>query len=120
MKVEVTRKRIYENYNKDQIVKIGYCDLQNLLSFEDARFYTCGINGWNCDIYEFKDRKHRSVLLSTGYSPLGKEYANFELVKEYEKKAYAIPYSDKKREILHELCLDFIDEALKGVENDNK
>lgn len=84
----------------------GYCDLQNLLRAHDASAYTCGVYGWNFDIYEVY-----GLTICTGYrGMLGKR---LEGITEYEKKADAIwcdynkPYEERREEVeklLHEFC----------------
>lgn len=84
----------------------GYCDLQNLLRAHDANAYTCGVYGWNFDIY-----KVYGLTICTGYrGMLGKR---LEGITEYEKKADAIwcdynkPYEERREEVeklLYEFC----------------
>ena len=58
-KARTTAKWVSDNYN---CISIGYCDLQFLLRFQEARFYTCGVYGWNFDVYTFGD-----YAITTGY-----------------------------------------------------
>ncbi len=83
MKVQTTQKYIKTLYPK--IVKIGYCDLQHLLHFEDAAYYNAGVYGWNCDIYCFGD-----IAIVTGYNPFGNIKLDYNKIKEYDNKAYNI------------------------------
>ena len=50
MKYKTTAKAI-----KNWCVNVkcaGYCDLQHLLSNHEPTAYTCGVYGWNFDVYE--------------------------------------------------------------------
>lgn len=49
------------------IVSIGYCDIQNIERYLEPRAYTCGVYGWNSDIYQMPGGYN--VLISTGYRP---------------------------------------------------
>lgn len=45
-------------------VRVGYCDLQGVLSGIDPDYYTAGIYGWNCDVYTIA-----GLTICTGYRP---------------------------------------------------
>lgn len=112
MKLNVTAKQIKDNYKN--IICVGYCDLQYLLRCKDADFYTCGVYGWNADIYKINN----STVIVTGYRPFGNIEA-YDLIEKYEKKAEKI-YCDHSLEYkqiakkLDKLLDKFINEALKG------
>ena len=99
-KANVTRKWVNSNY---YCCSVGYCDLQNLLYFQSASYYTCGVYGWNMDVYTFGD-----YAITTGYRGMidnvKKDY--YSLVCEYEDKARALlkeqwkkPYEELKAEV---------------------
>lgn len=86
----------------------GYCDLQHLLTNHSPNAYTCGMYGWNFDIYEIY-----GVTICTGYR--GMVGPRCEGIAEYEEKAAKIlswenkeMTYDKKRDavekLLHEFC----------------
>ena len=84
----------------------GYCDLQNLLRAHDANAYTCGVYGWNFDVYEAY-----GLTICTGYR--GMPGKRLEGIAEYEKKADAIwcdynkPYEERQKAVetlLHKFC----------------
>ena len=86
----------------------GYCDLQYLLTNHSPIAYTCGVYGWNFDVYEVY-----GVTICTGYR--GMVGPRCEGIAEYEKKAEEIlswenkeMTYDEKREavenLLHEFC----------------
>ena len=108
MKFKTTKKAIKENYNT--ILKIGYCNIQNLLQYENPIAYSTRAEGWACDYYEVGN-----VIISTGYAPIG-ESVPYELQKKYNEKAeilYHKNYETKKR-LLHDLLVEFVSEATKG------
>ena len=86
MKFKTTQKAIKSNFSK--VFAIGYADAQYLLNFENPMAYTCGVYGWNCDIYNFGN-----IAITTGYRSFGKSLP-YELVKEYNDKAREILKSD--------------------------
>lgn len=83
MKFRTTQKAIREGF--PTIIKAGYCDLQTLLNYKSPIAYTTRAEGWGCDIYELAP----GVALSTGYAPFGNVRADYELCREYEKRARA-------------------------------
>lgn len=82
MKYRTTNKTVKSGYEK--VYKIGYCDAQTLLKFENPVAYTAGCCGWNSDIYDFG-----SIAISTGYNPTGHS-VDYEIVNRYEKQAQKI------------------------------
>ena len=106
MKVNVTKKSIKENY--DTILKIGYCELQNLLIRKEPFAYSAGVYGWSCDYYDIG-----GVCVCTGYNPIGQK-VDYDLVREYERKAEEFCKNCEFGEIdikLDELIKEFIDKA---------
>ena len=98
MKFKTTKKEMKENYSR--IIKLGYCSAQNLLRYLDPIAYSSGRDGWSCDYYDVK-----SVLISTGYQPIGNIEPDYELLKEYDDKAHqaafnnSIDYEQRKTEV---------------------
>lgn len=110
MKFQTTRKAVKENYGV--ILEVGYCDLCHLLRYRDADAYTCGVYGWNADIYIFD-----KITIVTGYRPFG-NYSNYDLVEEYEQEAdkiaedYQVDWETRKNEV-NELLDEFVDKVYK-------
>ncbi len=59
----------------------SYCSIQNLLYYENAVAYSCGVYGWSCDYYNIN-----GVIISTGYAPIGKT-PKYETVRKYDLRA---------------------------------
>lgn len=111
MKFKTTKKAMRENYNT--ILKIGYCNIQNLLQYEDAIAYSTRAEGWACDYY-----KVGNVIICEGYAPIGKSVP-YDLQREYDKKAEEIRYSndvkwEDKKEQTYNLLVQFVNEATEG------
>lgn len=104
MKFKTTQKAVKEGYRN--IIKVGYCDLQYLLYYKNPIAYTCGVYGWNADIYEIG----RGSAICTGYKPFGDIRPDYELVREYDEKAEKIVLSWNKYE--HDEILKMLDELL--------
>lgn len=80
MKFRTTRKKIMSNY--DKVVKVGFCNLQNLLMFENPIAYWAGADGWHADIYDVD-----GVAIVTGYQPFGNIVIPSETLSLYDSKA---------------------------------
>lgn len=109
MKLKATKTQIKRNYW--QLLSIGYCSADSLLSYVNPFGYSEGVYGWACDYYEISG-KFGTVCISTGYSPIGKS-VNFELLKEYEAKAQKLNYNyelsyQERKEATNDLLNEFI------------
>lgn len=87
MKYKAKKSEIMRYYD---CYSIGYCELQNLLRFELPESYTCGVYGWNADIYSIN-----GYAIVTGYRPFGRS-VDYEVVRKYDRKAEKIMYKDKR------------------------
>lgn len=109
-KLKLTKKAVKEAYGT--IIKIGYCNLQWLLKYENPFAYSTRAEGWACDYYNIDN-----VIISMGYSPIGKG-VSYELTKKYEDKAreiatnYKLNWEQQKNQ-LSELLNQFIEECVK-------
>ena len=105
MKLKTTTKAIKNGFTNVKCA--GYCDLQHLLRYTEPIAYTCGVYGWNYDVYNIN-----GVTICTGYR--GMPGARLEAINEYETKAREIlswedkrPFEEKQRAIeklLKEFC----------------
>jgi len=101
MKYKTTRAAIVNGASN--IVMAGYCDLQHLLHYHNASAYTCGVYGWNFDVYHVY-----SLTICTGYRGMPGRRANN--IREYDEKARALvnnwdmPYDDKQAAVESLLC----------------
>lgn len=86
MKYRTTIREIKDNYSAVQYVP--YCALQHLLTYDNPVAYTCGVYGWNMDVYE--NDKFPGIAIATGHRPAGKEYLDWKEIKEYDKKAQRV------------------------------
>ena len=113
MKLQTTKTAIQNGYYN--IISIGYCDLQNLLSYKNAFAYNTGVYGWNCDFYDVD-----GVCISSGYRPLNDVNVKFdyEIVRIYDKKASDIRCDNTidfeiKIKMLDDLLVEFVNECIK-------
>ena len=116
MKVKVTKRQILDNYC--YVISVGYCDLCHLLQFKNANYYTCGVYGWNSDIYDLGN----GVALSTGYRPIGNLKASYyHITRKYNEKAKKVHEQyynskikyDTKNKKLDKLLSEFVNECLQ-------
>ena len=84
MKIKATQKQIKEKYSN--ILAIGYAEYYHLLDKYKATFYTCGVYGWNADI--FIDYKTDTAIV-TGYRTFGDRLKDKQLTifEKYNNKA---------------------------------
>lgn len=61
-KIKTTRKHIVETTAPDYLIAEGYCCLTDLLRNHEPVAYTCGVYGWNFDVYEVY-----GLTICTGY-----------------------------------------------------
>ena len=93
MKHRTTRTKMYENYGKDRIVCLGYCSIQRIESYLNPTAYTCGVYGWNADIYE---PEGYNFAICTGYRPFGTSHPELsKLCDKWEKKIMTAEYQKR-------------------------
>lgn len=100
MKYRTTKKEI-RNCGSS-VYKVGYCNLQYLLRFNEPFAYSEGVYGWSCDYYRIGG--YDGIIISTGYSPIGKAL-DYSICEEYDRKAraiienYGLTYEQQKAEV---------------------
>lgn len=104
MKYRTTAKALKEGYHT--IIGVGYCDLHSLLSYEKSVAYSCGLYGWNFDVYDID-----GVAICTGYRgmPSKNERKDYKLMREYEEKSQG-----KTAEETRALIKEYIEKARKN------
>lgn len=106
MKFKTTAKAIRESYGKK--IAVSYCGMQYLLSNHAPIAYTCGVYGWNFDLYTVD-----GVNICTGYRGMVGKSVDYAVLREYETKAekisndYHIPY-EERRELIENLLHEFL------------
>lgn len=105
MKYKTTAKAIREGAMNPR--SAGYCDLSYLLTNHSPVAYTCGVYGWNFDVYEVY-----GLTICTGYR--GMVGKRLEGIAEAEAKAEKIYENydnniswDEKREAIEEVLKAF-------------
>lgn len=118
MKYKTTKKATKENYRN--IIGVGAVDLYYLLKFTEPAAYTCGVYGWNADVYDFDN-----VAIVAGYRPFGNITPDYDIVEKYNKLGKEIyeeehdPSKDwneeqeEKENRLNQLIKEFIEEVTK-------
>ena len=109
-KMKTTRKAILSSFPR--VYEVGYCRLQSLFSCIEPSFYTCGVYGWNSDVYSFGD-----VAVVTGYRPFGKPVPS-EVEEKYESRAREIMEEyglyEECEARLNDLIAEFLEEIQEG------
>lgn len=88
MKFKTTTKAIREG--ACNVRSAGYCDLSHLLQGHEPVAYTCGVYGWNYDMYEVY-----GLTICTGYR--GMPGKRLEGIAEAEEEARKIWSRENKR-----------------------
>lgn len=96
MKSKTTKKAIVNGCAN--IKCAGFCELQNLLSNHHPTAYTCGVYGWNFDVYDVY-----GVTICTGYRKMPGE--RLQGIEEYEQRARAAETPKQVEKILKEFCV---------------
>lgn len=107
MKYKTTKRDVKAGYGN--VICVGYCNLQNLLSYESETAYTTRREGWGADIYQFGN-----TAIVTGYAPFGNIRPSYDVCQKYERKAGEIPYTlsyKERKEALNKLISEFIEEV---------
>ena len=106
MKFKTTQKAIKANYTN--VIYVGYCDLQHLLTYENPIAYTVRREGWGADIYEVNN----NTVIVTGYAPFGNIRPDYDTVQKYEAMAKHVCYEhcnyNKLKSCRGELIQEFI------------
>ena len=94
IKARVTDRQLRDGYF---VIELGYCDAQNILKFQGARFYNYGVYGWRYDVYELD----WNLAICTGYQPIKSipKKINSQavaIIEKYDKKAETLKSSDYK------------------------
>jgi len=83
-KVQVTAKQVRNGLFGNNIIRLGYCEAQSLFRGIEPKAYTCGVYGWNFDVYQVGEK-----VFCTGYRGMVGRKANTN-VREYEQRAEEI------------------------------
>lgn len=110
-KVKVTQKEVKSTY--ENVVAIGYCNLQHLLDYFTPQYYTVRKEGWASDIYDFG-----TTAISTGYVPFGNIRIDYDILRHYDKIGEKLRYDSvltwqAKKKKAKELIEKMIKEAIK-------
>lgn len=114
MKIKTTIKYIRQIWKN--VYRCGYCDLCDIMSYEEPQYYNSGVYGWNCDIYcDYK----RDIAITTGYRNMAGRNIPYELIEKYSNIAKEIrkaPFTtsfDEIKNALDQNRENFFDELLK-------
>lgn len=97
MKFKTTAKAIRQSYGKK--LAISYCGAQFLLWNHAPVAYTCGVYGWNFDVYTVN-----GVTICTGYRGMVGATPDWEALEKYERAAREVvesrlPYEERQAKV---------------------
>lgn len=109
MKYKTTKKAVNDGYA--QKICVGYCNLQNLLNYENEIAYTVRREGWAADIYDFGD-----VAIITGYAPFGNIRPGYEICRKYDAQGEQLRCNnslswEERKAKAREIIKQFIEEV---------
>ena len=111
MKTQITKKAIMSAF--ENVIRVGYCDMQSALTWREPNFYTAGVFGWNADVYVID----YDTVIVTGYRPFGNMELPREVIDTLNKCAESITryfdYDMAKISLSNNL-----DELVSGIEYD--
>ena len=97
----------------ENVIRVGYCDMQSALTWREPNFYTAGVFGWNADVYVID----YDTVIVTGYRPFGNMELPREVIDTLNKCAESITryfdYDMAKISLSNNL-----DELVSGIEYD--
>lgn len=109
MKFRTTSKALREGAGR--LLACGYCEMQELLNFKSPVAYTCGVYGWNYDVYDVD-----GVMITTGYRGTVGKKPDRDLLNEYENRARRINHSDlswaERESAVNKLLSEFVAKAV--------
>ena len=109
MKTQTTKKAIMGAF--ENVIRVGYCDMQDALQWREPNFYTAGVYGWNADVYVID----YDTVIVTGYRPFGNMELSREVIDTLNKCARSIThYFDYDMAKIY-LCNN-LDELASGIE----
>ena len=91
MSIKATRKSINETFRN--VYRVPYCGIQYLTMDIAPIAYTCGVYGWNADVYAFG-----SIAIVTGYRPFGKA-VDKNVIDSFENRAKQLCNAGKYSEL---------------------
>ena len=97
----------------ENVIRVGYCDMEDALKWREPNFYTAGVFGWNADVYVID----YDTVIVTGYRPFGNMELSREVIDTLNKCAESITryfgYDMAKIALSNNL-----DELVSGIEYD--
>lgn len=95
------------------VIKVGYCDMQDALKWREPNFYTAGVYGWNADVYVIDC----DTVIVTGYRPFGNVELTREVINTLNKCAESITHY-LKYDMAKIYLNNNLDELASGIEFD--
>lgn len=109
-KIKTTAKKVRDAFDKK--IALGCCEAIELLRAREPLLYTCGVYGWNFDVYIVDD-----TAICTGYRGMPGIRPDHNLVVSYEDRARDIwnefdrPYKERVKQV-DDLLASFMSEVL--------
>lgn len=86
-----------------KVFSFVYCEIQNLLRYQNAFGYSTSRDIWICDYYFF-NTENGNIIFSIGYSPVGNRI-DYKVTEKFNNKArkinqdYSLSYAESKKKV---------------------
>lgn len=104
--MKTTRKEIYRIYGKENVILLGYCEIQYIQNYLTKVGHTERVEGWAANVFELP-APYNNIAICTGYAPFGiKSEKAFKVCKRWNELYCNYNFKHKKRMIkrfAHEL-----------------
>ena len=84
MKIKTAKRAIMSVF--ENVIRVGYRDMQSALTWREPNFYTAGVFGWNADVYMIDC----DTVIVTGCRPFGNTELSREVIDTLNKCAESI------------------------------
>jgi len=68
--MKTTRKEIYRIYGKENVILLGYCEIQYIQNYLTKVGHTERVEGWAANVFELP-APYNNIAICTGYAPFG-------------------------------------------------
>lgn len=96
MKMEITSKKLKENYNVYRVSDPGQ---YGQILGKQPMFYNAGVYGWNYDVYIIDD--FRPIAIITGYRTFNCKVLDYEKMKKLYKKFENLKQAAAKERLIN-------------------
>lgn len=117
IKQKVTSKFVKDVFGVQNIINVRYCKIDKWLHRLSPMFYTCGIYGWNYDVYNLS-----GFAICQGYRNIPGTRATDQQIDEIkarletlDKKEHLLTY-DEMNKLIYDTLVKWMYHVVRGLE----